>query len=350
MTDMTLIGTAEIQRAQQRLERVAVRTPLVSLLPSVRERPVLLKAESLQPTGSFKLRGAYNAAAALAPDRRAHSVVAHSSGNHGIGVAYAARLLGILATVVMPTNAPAVKRQAVEAEGAEVVLVEPASEARAQCAAELARERGARLIPSAADPDVIAGQATVALELLDQLGEIGGWCGAPATILVPVGGGGLAAGVATTIKLYAPAVRVFGVEPKLAADAAASLAAGRVVSWPAEQVGRTIADGMRLSAVSELTLAHMLRYLDGIVLVEEDEIRAAMKIAATRGRLVAEPSGAASLAAALFHEDELLAHGPLVAVISGGNADPVLFRELFAGDREVETGGKPADAPIRAGR
>ena len=314
---MELVGIDQIRQAADRLAGVAVRTPLLPQLGADAERPLWIKPESLQPIGSFKIRGAYSAVAALPGDVRARGVITHSSGNHGQAVAYAAASFGIVAVVVIPNVAPAIKVDAVRRLGAEVVLVDTAE--RLDAAATLAAERGLTLIPPFDHPDVIAGQGSVGLEILADLSGVD-------VVLVPVGGGGLASGVSAAIKALRPQTTVLGVEPDVAPDARDSLAAGRIVAYTDAQRYATIADGMR-THLSERTLAHLQAHLDGIVTVTEDEIRAAVGLLARHARLVAEPSGATTLAAYRFHADELPT-GQTVAVISGGNLDPALLAQL----------------------
>jgi threonine dehydratase len=314
---MALVGIEQIRQAADRLAGVAVRTPLLPQLHADENRPLWLKPESLQPVGSFKIRGAYSAIAALPADVRARGVITHSSGNHGQAVAYAAVRFGIPAVVVIPDVAPAIKVDAVRRLGAEVVLVDTAE--RLDAAATLAVERGLTLIPPFDHPDVIAGQGSVGLEILADLPTVD-------VVLVPVGGGGLASGVSTAIKALRPQTTVLGVEPDLAPDARDSLAAGRIVPYTDAQRYATIADGMR-THLSELTLAHLKAHLDGVITVTEDEIRTAVGLLARDANLVSEPSGATTVAAYRFHAGQFPA-GPTVAVISGGNLDPALFAQL----------------------
>jgi threonine dehydratase len=329
-----LVSLADVEAAARRLEGVALRTPLLPLgrLPSggAGARRVWLKPESLQAIGAFKIRGAFNALAQLGPAARAVGVVTHSSGNHAQGVSRAARLLGIRAVVVMPDDAPAIKVAGVRADGAEIDVVGPADEERIARADQLAREQGLTLIPSYDDPRIIAGQGSVGLEIAQQLTELGLPADAPVTVVVPVGGGGLASGVSVALSALRPGARVWGVEPELAADARESLAAGRIVRWAPERTVRTSADGMRSSALGRLTFAHLSRLLDGIVTVSEADITRAMLRAATEARLVVEPSGATGIAAWLFHADGLPLEGDVVIVVSGGNVDPDRYRELLA--------------------
>jgi threonine dehydratase len=315
-----LVTLDDIRAAADRLRGVAVRTPLVAFGPPEARR--YLKAESLQPIGAFKLRGAYVAVASLSAEALARGVITYSSGNHAQGVARAARLLGAPAVVVMPSDAPAIKRERVTADGAEIVVVGTASDERQQVAEEIAGQRGLAIIPPFDDDRIIAGQGTVGLEIVEDLPDV-------AIVLVPVGGGGLASGIATAITALRPGVRVIGVEPELAADARESLERGEIVAWPADFVSRTIADGTRTQALGARTFAHLRAHLDSIVTVSEAEIAAAVRLAAERSRLVVEPSGALGIAAMAFHATELgldRVDGSVVAVVSGGNVDPERYR------------------------
>ncbi len=319
-----LVSLADIRAAAERLHGIATRTPLVPFGPLEDRR--FLKAESLQPIGAFKLRGGYAAVSSLSAAELARGVITYSSGNHAQGVARAARLLGAPAVIVMPSDAPAVKRQRVAADGAEIVVVGTASDERKRVAEEIAAERGLVIIPPFDDDRIIAGQGTVGLEIAEDLPDV-------AVVLVPVGGGGLASGVATAIRALRPAARVIGVEPELAADAHESLASGGIVTWPADLVSRTIADGARTQAIGARNFAHLRQHLDSIVTVSETEIAAAVRLCAERSRLVAEPSGALSVAAMTFHGAEIgLADedGPVVAIVSGGNVDPARYLEYLS--------------------
>ncbi len=314
---MELVGIEQIRRAADRLAGVAVHTPLLPQLWADDDRPLWLKPECLQPIGSFKIRGAYNAIAALPADVRSRGVITHSSGNHGQAVAYAAARFAIPAVVVIPAVAPTIKVDAVRRLGAEVVLVDTAE--RSDAAAALAAERHLTLIPPFDHPDVIAGQGSVGLEIVADLPAVD-------VVLVPVGGGGLASGVSTAVKALRPETTVLAVEPDVAPDARDSLVAGRIVAYTDAQRYATIADGMR-TPLSELTLAHLQAHLDGVITVTEDEIRAAVALLARDARLVSEPSGATAAAAYRFHAGELPA-GHTVAVVSGGNLDPAVFAQL----------------------
>jgi threonine dehydratase len=320
----TLVSIDDVRAAADRVRRVAVETPLL------RFRDLgWVKPENLQPTGSFKIRGAYNTLAQLSPDQRRVGVVAHSSGNHAQAVARAAKLLGVRAVVVMPHNAPKIKVEGVRADGAEIVFVGPNNEERVARAHEIAEADGLELVSSANDPRVIAGQGTIGLEIDGQARETG--ISGPLVVLVPVGLGGLSAGIGLAINALRPESFVVGVEPAIAADTHASLAAGKVTPWPAEQTGQTIADGLRAEAPAEIPFEHQKRYLERVVLVSEDEIARAVAIAARELHVVLEPSGAVSLAGLVFHADELPA-GERIAVLTGGNVDTDRYVELLTRD------------------
>jgi threonine dehydratase len=319
---------------------VAVRTPLIPFTGQVKAASTLLiKPESLQPTGAFKLRGAYNAVYAVTRGLDSCAwpagVVAHSSGNHGFAVAYAARLLGIGAAIVVPKNAPAVKTDAIASTGAELVLVEPTLAARVAATEEIARVRGYHPVAPFDDRDVIAGQGTIGLEIAEDF-TTGPLQGAkpPAAVLVPISGGGLISGIAVAVKTLLPGTRVIGVEPELAADARDSLRAGTRVAWTPAQTSRTKADALRVEQVGELNFPHIQAYVDDIVTVSEDEMLAAIRQLARQARLIAEPGGAVAVAAALYRDPIELgitsaAEQPVVAVLSGGNIDPTLLTEIL---------------------
>ena len=303
------------------LHGIAVRTPLFEWTSASDERKLYLKLENQQPIGAFKLRGAYNKVASLCDEERRRGVISYSSGNHAQGVAYAARTLGVRAIIVMPGTAPKNKLEATAALGAEIIVVGPSSEERRLRAEQLAAERGYVIVPPYNDEKIIAGQGTVALEILEDLPSV-------ETVLVPVGGGGLISGVSAAIKLSNPKVRVIGVEPEFAADAQASLRAGRIESFSAEQVSRTLADGLRTQSIGSINFEHIRAYVDDIVSVTEDEIRETMRLLSGNAQTIAEPSGAVAPAAFLFHAGELPNTKINVAVISGGNIDPQLLAEL----------------------
>ena len=279
-----------------------------------------LKAESLHPIGAFKIRGAFNAILMLGDAARAGGVVAHSSGNHAQAIAYAAAKLGVKAVVVMPEDAPATKVAGVRRSGAELIVVEGASTARAALARELAEERGLTLIPPFDMDAIMAGTGTIGMEILEQAADV-------ETVFAPVSGGGLLGGVAAAIKLTRPQVRVIGVEPELAADACASFRAGHVVAITAEEASRTIADGLRVQQLGARTWPHIQAYVDDIVTVSEAAIKDAMGSIASDARLVAEPSGAASTAGALAYG---ASPRRSVAVLSGGNVDQAVYAAILA--------------------
>jgi threonine dehydratase len=249
-------------------------------------------------------------------------VIAHSSGNHAQGVAYAARELGIKATIVLPSNAPKNKLDATRALGAEVVLSGPTSPERIALSEELAAKHNYVMVPPYNDELIIAGQGTMGLEIMEDLPDV-------KLVLVPISGGGLMSGVATAIKSLKPNVKVVGVEPELAADAQASLKAGKIIKFDPAQVARTIADGLRTTPVGEIPFQHIYKYVDDIVTVTEDEIKGAVKRLLLEGRLLAEPSGAVTSAAWFYHRDKLPPAKKTVAVLSGGNIDPAVLKEIL---------------------
>ena len=316
-----MVTLGDIRQARALLDGITVRTPLFEWPGATDQCKLFLKLENLQPIGAFKLRGAYNKVASLTDDERHRGVISYSSGNHAQGVAYAARALGVKAIIVMPGNAPPNKLKATAALGAEIVTVGPGSEERRLRAEELAAEHGYVIVPPYNDEKIIAGQGTVGLEILDDLRAV-------ETVLVPVGGGGLISGVSAAIKLSNPKIRVIGVEPELASDAQASFRTGHIVAFPAEQVSQTLADGLRTQSIGAINFEHIRTYVDDIVTVTEDEIRAAMRVLSEKEKTLAEPSGAVAPAAFLFHADQLPDAKIAVAVISGGNIDPALLAEL----------------------
>jgi len=322
-----MVTLNNIREAQARLNGIAVRTKLLE--PHIHEngeadkRKLFLKPENQQPIGAFKLRGAYNKVASLPPQERQHGVITYSSGNHAQGVAYAARAMGVKCVVVMPNNVPATKREATKALGAEIVVVGPGSKERQLKAEELAAQHGYAIIPPYNDEKIIAGQGTIGLEILEDLPDA-------ECVLAPVGGVGLSSGIATAIKLSNPKIKMIGVEPELAADCFASFHKGEIVEFPAEQVSRTIADGLRTQSVGTLNFEHIRKYVDDIVTVTEEEIGEAMRLLASNPKTVAEPSGAVATAAFLFHRDKLPQTKMNVAVISGGNIEPELLARIRA--------------------
>jgi threonine dehydratase len=311
---------ARVQSAAERLAGVAHRTPVLesaTLNARCGGASILLKAEPFQRSGSFKFRGAYNRLSRLDPGQRASGVVAYSSGNHGGAVALAASILGISAVVVVPGNGSPAKLAAIEGYGAELRRYDPATEHREQIAAVVARERSLTVIPPFDDYDVMAGQGTVGVELADQAGPLD-------LVLVPIGGGGLAAGVATAVKALIPGAAVMGVEPAGADDTRQSLRAGHLVSM----VPDTIADGLRAWQPGDLTFAVNKRLLDDVVAVPEAAIVEAMAFCFARLKVVVEPSGAVPLAALLSGAVE---PRPRTAVVlSGGNITPADFTALVS--------------------
>ncbi len=325
----------EIRKAKERIAGIAVRTPLYRVerarlrMAKIAEPEfdLYIKAESEQPIGSFKLRGAYNMVSQLSPEALRRGVITYSSGNHAQGVAYAARALGAKAVIVMPANAPEVKKAATLALGAEIVEVGPASLERKAKAEELVEKFGYAMIPPYDAREIIAGQATCGLEIVEQLPGV-------ELVLSPVSGGGLLSGVSSAVKLAAeaglalPNVQVWGAEPELAADAKESFETKTLVEWPAVKTTRTIGDGLRTQSLGALNFKHVLRFVDGIVTVSEDEILSAMRVMLAATKLVPEPSGAVTLAAALYHAHELPKARKVAVVLSGGNLEPALREKL----------------------
>jgi threo-3-hydroxy-L-aspartate ammonia-lyase len=311
----------DVARAAERLRGVAHRTPAITsaTLDERTGAQVFLKAENLQRMGAFKFRGAYNRLVQLDPAARARGVVAFSSGNHAQGVALAAKLLGIPATIVMPTDAPAAKLAATRGYGAEVVLYDRFTMNRAEIAHALAAERGATLVPPYDDPAIIAGQGTTALELIEDVGPLD-------VLLVCTGGGGLLSGCALAATKLSPGIAVYGVEPEAGDDWVQSLARNERVTIP---VPDTIADGMQTQSPGELTFPIVQALCAGVVTVSDDELRDAMRFAFERLKLVIEPSGVAGLAAALTGRVDV--RGKRVGVtLSGGNVDAATFAHLIA--------------------
>jgi threonine dehydratase len=318
-----MISLDDIRAAQSLLHGVATRTRLIEFHPPAPTgtRRLYLKPENQQPIGAFKLRGAYNKIAGLSEQDRQRGVISYSSGNHAQGVAYAARALGVKAVIVMPNNAPAIKREATAKLGADIVFVGPSSDERKIRAEELAAQHAYVIVPPYNDEQIIAGQGTMGLEILEDMPDV-------ETILVPVGGGGMISGVAAAIKLTNPSIKVIGVEPELAADGQASLRSGKIVEFPAEQVSRTLADGLRTQSVGAINFEHIRQFVDDIITVSEDEIRSAMKLLAANPETVAEPSGSVAVAGFLFHREQLPKTNRNVAIISGGNIEPSMLEQL----------------------
>ncbi len=312
---MALVTIDDIRRAAKRIEGDVVRTPLVQI-DGTGERALWVKPESLQPIGAFKLRGASNAVAQAVGVTSV--VITHSSGNHGQAIAMAAAAHGLRAIVVIPDDAPQIKIDAVRSRGAEIVLVP--GEDRVATVQEIADREGALIIAPYDDDDVIAGQGTVGLEIAEDLPELPGGV----TVLVPVGGGGLLSGVSTALAALRPDVRVIGVEPELAGDAAESFHQHTLIRWPRSRTARTIADGLR-SDLADRTFAHIEKYVSDIVTVTEAQIIDACRFLHHRGRLVTEPSGAVATAGFFAHPQ--VVGDRAVAIISGGNVDPHWYAE-----------------------
>ncbi len=316
-----MMTIADVRAAAVRLEGVAHRTPVLRS-HTLDERvgsQVFLKCESFQRMGAFKFRGAYNCIAQLTPEERARGVVAYSSGNHAQGVALAAQLLGTHATIVMPHDAPASKVAATRGYGAEVVEYERGRARREEIAQKISDELGATLIAPFDDERIIAGAGTVALELLEETGELD-------AIVVPVGGGGLLSGTATAAHGIDERIAIYGVEPENGDDVRQSLERGEVVSI---DVPQTIADGLRTQAPSELTFRIARANSVRIVTVSDNELREAMRLLFERLKIVVEPSGAAGVAA-LLSRKLVLPRQRVGVVISGGNVDALRFSYLIS--------------------
>ncbi|MFP6778400.1 MAG: threonine/serine dehydratase [Alphaproteobacteria bacterium] len=318
-----MITLDDIKQAQARIAGVAARTPLVQWPAAPAGESWYFKPESLQPIGAFKLRGGYNKIASLTEAARRRGVIAFSSGNHAQGVAYSARALGIRAVIVMPAQAPEIKRTKTEAMGAEVVLLHEGGEEDWRAHAEaLAEEQGLVMVTPFNDHTIVAGQGTCGCEIFEDLPDV-------ELVLVPIGGGGLASGVSAALKMSRPNVRIVGVQSEFSNAAQLSLRADEIVELPTEQTSQTIADGMRAPRIGDITFSYMRQYIDDIITVSEDEIRAAVRTLALDARLVAEPSGAVTVAALFNRRHELPAAANVVAVISGGNIDPLTLAELL---------------------
>ena len=312
-----LVSLADIRDAARRLHGIATRTPLLRAEQADGDTRLWLKPEMLQRTGTFKFRGAYTFLSRLTPEERGRGVIAPSSGNHAQAVAAAAQLFGVRATVVMPTTVTPAKRAGAERLGATVVLAGTTTKDRMARAVELVEEHGLTMVPPYDHSIIIAGQGTTGLEIAEDLPSVG-------TVIVPVGGGGLSAGVAAAIKLMIPAARVIGVEPAGAPKLTRARAAARPVL-----LDRTtsLADGLLAVQIGTLNFAHHQAYLDDIVTLEDDALRDAMRWLLDRMKLVAEPSGAITLAA--LQTGAVRAQGDTVCVLSGGNIEWTGLRDLL---------------------
>ncbi|WP_189034096.1 threonine ammonia-lyase [Nocardia rhizosphaerihabitans] len=320
MWRMEIVGLERIEAAARLLAPVIRRTPTVGsrVLSERVGAQVLLKCENLQRTGSFKPRGAYNRIANMPAAERARGVVAASAGNHAQGVAWSAAELGITSTVFMPVGASLPKLVATRAYGAEVHLAGDSIDESLLAAQEFAERTGATLIHPFDHPDIVAGQATVALEILEQVPDVG-------TVVVPTGGGGLLAGVAVALHAVAPRVRVIGVQAAEAAAWPDSLAAGKPIRVPRMS---TMADGIAVGQPGAVPFAHVAELVSEIVTVDEDSLSKALLLCLERAKLIVEPAGAAGVAA-LLSTDLRDLPGPVVTILSGGNIDPLLLTRVI---------------------
>ena len=322
-TGVALVTLEQIREARERIRPLALMTPLVDV-SSAAGRAMFLKCESMQPSGAFKIRGAYNMVAQLTAEERRRGVVTFSSGNHGQATALAARELGAPAVVVMPTTAPAIKIEGAKSVGAEIILEGTTSAHRRARAEVEATARGLTIVPPFDHEWIIAGQGTAGLEILEQRPDV-------AAVFVPIGGGGLAAGVAAAIKQSSTTVRVIGVEPIGAAAMKASLDAGRPVTLPKTE---SVADGLMPVRPGDLTFAHVKAFVDAVVTVDDAQIIDAVRWTFEHANVVAEHSGAASVAAArdgsLLRRLSLAPDDPIVAIVSGGNIALDKLRALCA--------------------
>ena len=313
------LGLDDVAAAREVIKPILPQTPVLASR-ALSERmggPVYLKCENLQRTGSFKARGAYLRISRLSDAERGRGVVAASAGNHGQGVAFAAGLLGTKTTVVMPEGAPLPKIEATRSYGAEVILHGTAVEHALARAKELAAENGSVFIHPFEHPDVVLGQGTVGMEIVEQCPDV-------RTIAVPVGGGGLAAGIAIAAKGLRPAIRVVGAQADAVAPFPASFAAGHPVACTP---GHTMADGIAVAKPGELAFCVLAEYADGVVTVSEDSLSSGLLLCLERSKQVVEPAGAAAVAALLEHPEAF--EPPVVVVLSGGNIDPLLLAKVL---------------------
>jgi threonine dehydratase len=318
----------DIRDAARRIEGVAVRTPLLES-PALEARlggRVLIKAETFQRVGAFKFRGAYNRLSRLSEDERKRGVVAFSSGNHAQGVALAGRALDMPVLIVMPSDAPKVKAEATRNYGAEIRFYDRARESREQIAADLARERGAVVVPAFDDPFVIAGQGTAGLEIVEQAQALGEQI---VQVIGPVGGGGLMAGISVAVRAHAPWARIWGVEPEGFDDLRRSLEAGERRGAP--PAPRSLCDALESPMTGELTFPLLKANLAGALTVDDVEVAEAMRFAFQDLKLVVEPGGSVALAALLAGKARIEPGGATVIVLSGGNVDPGLFGRILVG-------------------
>ena len=315
------VSLDEIKAARERIRLAARYTPIVDVPYPGGSGRLFLKAENLQPMGAFKIRGAFNMVSQLTPDQLKRGVITYSSGNHGQAVAMAAQMMGTPAVIVMPTTAPAVKIDGCKSFGAEVVFAGTTSLDRQAKAEQILAERGLTMVPPFDHTQIIIGQGTVGLEILEQVPEV-------ATVVIPVGGGGLLSGASTAIKQAKPSVRIVGVEPTGAPKMSKSLEAGHPITLPST---KSIADGLMNMRPGDITFAHVKQFVDEVVTVSDEDIAKAVGWLSRNARLVVEPSGAATTAAVMLglgHIDP--AKGPVVAVVSGGNVAPEAFAKYVA--------------------
>ena len=322
-TERLTVTPEDVRAAHVRIAPYVHRTPVVTsgTMDARVGARLFFKCETFQKVGAFKARGAFSRLLLLSPEERRRGVVAFSSGNHAQAVALAARTLGITATIVMPNDAPALKLEATRGYGAEVLLYDRHEENREAIAKKLVAERGALLVPPFDDDAVIAGQGTLAREMLEDVPDLD-------VIVTPCGGAGLLSGVAVAAKGARPEIRLYGVEPETGDDVRQSVAKGEPVSIPVPQ---TIADSLQTTRPAERTLRIVLALVEEIVTVTDDEIRVAMAVAAARLKLVVEPGGAAAFAALLAGRVPRIAGRRVGVVLSGGNVDPERFGRLVAG-------------------
>jgi len=315
------ITFSDVQSAARRLAGQAHRTPVVTsrTFDQIAGCQVFFKCENLQRGGAFKFRGAYNTLSQLTPEQRQRGVVAFSSGNHAQGLALAAKVLGIPATVVMPSDAPQIKVEATRGYGADIVLYDRLTGDREAIARQLAAERGLTVVPPFDHPHIIAGQGTAALELFQDVPDLD-------VLITPVGGGGLISGCATAAKAMRPGVRVVGVETEPANDAWQSLRTGKRVTIP---VPDTIADGIRTTSLGVITFEIMRKLVDEIVLVADADVIEAMRFMLLRMKLLAEPTGAVPVAAVMARKVDGVAGKRVGVIVSGGNADPTMLSGIL---------------------
>ncbi len=319
---MTLaISFDDVKSAAQQIAGVANRTPIITSRTFNQQAgcEVYFKCENMQRIGAFKFRGAYNALSRLSAARKSKGVVTHSSGNHAQGVALAARLLGISATIVMPTDAPASKLAATRGYGAEVVLYDRRVKDREELSAQIEQERGLTLVPPYDHPHIMAGQGTAALELLEDVPNLD-------VLIAPVGGGGLLSGCATAARAIAPNIRVFGVETETSDDWWQSFQTGERVRIPPPD---TIADGIRTQQPGKLTFPVIRKTVEEILLVSDEQVIETLRYILTRMKILAEPTGAVA-PAAIFHKILHVPGKKVGVIISGGNVDTELLAQLLA--------------------